>query len=124
MIPVTPCTLEQPHHFALGPCLGATRGGAVAHAARRISIADAVAERSSDPPQRAPDLDATVRLAQRHSRFDLAAPRIDILKRDGARIAIAEHRLDPFPSAPPILTCARLLAISPLRCVAIAPERL
>src|SRR5207249_3915579 len=73
--------------------------------------------------QRPPDFQTPVRLAQRYRFLDHLAPRAQIFEGHGAWIAVGEHRLDAFPSTPPILPRARRLA-RPLVGVAITPERL
>src|SRR5262249_41485854 len=59
MVSHAPCTLGLSHHLPLGPLQVPTGCGPIAHAERRISIADAVAKRSRDLPKGAPDFQAT-----------------------------------------------------------------
>src|SRR5262249_39535799 len=110
LIAIAEGTLIEPHDFALSPRRRAPRRCPVAHAERWISIANAIAERGADLPHGAPDFQTAVRLAQRHGFLHHLTPRAYVLERHRSEVDIAEHRLDLFPRAPPVLARARRLA--------------
>jgi hypothetical protein len=123
VIAVAPCALEQARDFALAPRCRPSLRCAVAHAEGWIRISYAIAECGRNFPQSPPDLHAAVGLAKRDSFLDRLAPCADIFEAHCARIAVAEHRLEPTPHAPPVLTRSRCFA-RPLVGAAISAKRL
>src|SRR5947208_13110239 len=102
MIAIAVGPLVEPDDLSFCPRRRAARCGAVAHPKRGIGVTNAIAEGGRDLPHGAPDFQAAVRLAQRNGFLDRLAPCADIFEPHGARVAVAEDRLDVLPATEPI----------------------
>ena len=109
MIAGPPCVLEQARDLALGPSCRASRRSAVADAERRVSIAQAVAERRRHFPHRPPDFHAAMRSRSETVSSIILRKALMSSSDTVHRSTIAKHRLYAKPAPPPVFPCTRCL---------------